>query len=398
MALLRCKACNKLYSYEKEGFCPKCGAYNRPPRKEWVDPDGSIHYMNQRDADSGAVPSHRGKKVCFEQETERRRKKPAVNWQEAYQSAQNSFSKGSRRVSVKGGKGVAIAIAVIVAVNIVSAVVENIGDFTAVISPEPNYEAPAYGVVELIEYADMEEPFPLANGLAEVTSCSYSEEDDTLRIQVCTTADADAEDILMDARLVWQYMDGDEPQGWISWMEMVSDNTTDYTLTYDAFSFSDNVIEKLWLVFTDTNGSEIWVTLAEDRDPSTVTPTTTVALQESFTLGGAACAVSSTPDKRYIDPTVDPQELKYGVAVAGWNEDTFPLLSAGQLVWRNAESDTVEGYLPCAETRKYSGSSYTLTFDRNEIPPAAEMSALWLVFTDADGSEIWVTLDLPAEA
>ena len=47
-------------------MCPKCGAYNRPPRRERVDPDGSIHYLEPHDA---AVPPHRGKKVCYEQKT-----------------------------------------------------------------------------------------------------------------------------------------------------------------------------------------------------------------------------------------------------------------------------------------------------------------------------------------
>lgn len=66
MASIRCKACGCTYDYDKEGMCPKCGAYNRPPRRERVDPDGSIHYLEPRDA---AVPPHRGKKVCYEQKT-----------------------------------------------------------------------------------------------------------------------------------------------------------------------------------------------------------------------------------------------------------------------------------------------------------------------------------------
>lgn len=65
MPAIRCKACGKTYD-SREGFCPKCGAYNRPPRRERVDPDGSIHYLEPRDA---AVPPHRGKKVCYEQKT-----------------------------------------------------------------------------------------------------------------------------------------------------------------------------------------------------------------------------------------------------------------------------------------------------------------------------------------
>lgn len=66
MAVIRCKACGRVYDYNKQGMCPKCGAYNRPPRRERVDPDGSVHFVESRDA---AVPSHRGKKVCYEEKT-----------------------------------------------------------------------------------------------------------------------------------------------------------------------------------------------------------------------------------------------------------------------------------------------------------------------------------------
>lgn len=31
MATVHCKACGKSYNYEKNGCCPECGAYNRPP-------------------------------------------------------------------------------------------------------------------------------------------------------------------------------------------------------------------------------------------------------------------------------------------------------------------------------------------------------------------------------
>lgn len=30
MPNIRCKTCGRTYSYEKQGMCPKCGAYNRP--------------------------------------------------------------------------------------------------------------------------------------------------------------------------------------------------------------------------------------------------------------------------------------------------------------------------------------------------------------------------------
>ena len=53
MPAIRCKACGKTYD-SREGFCPKCGAYNRPPRREWVDAGGDVHYAQQE-------------KACYEQ-------------------------------------------------------------------------------------------------------------------------------------------------------------------------------------------------------------------------------------------------------------------------------------------------------------------------------------------
>ena len=54
MPTIRCAACGKHYDYHREGCCPRCGAYNRPPRREWVGADGSVHH---------GTPSE---KVCYE--------------------------------------------------------------------------------------------------------------------------------------------------------------------------------------------------------------------------------------------------------------------------------------------------------------------------------------------
>lgn len=40
MANVHCQSCGRTYDYEKYGCCPNCGAYNRRPRREWVDVDG----------------------------------------------------------------------------------------------------------------------------------------------------------------------------------------------------------------------------------------------------------------------------------------------------------------------------------------------------------------------
>ena len=50
MATIHCKACGKSYNYEKNGCCPECGAYNRPPRREQVYADekkGSVFVCNR---------------------------------------------------------------------------------------------------------------------------------------------------------------------------------------------------------------------------------------------------------------------------------------------------------------------------------------------------------------
>ena len=64
MAMIRCKSCGKRYKYEVEGCCPDCGAYNRPPKHERVNADGTVQHMTD------AAYEKRKKaqdKVCFEE-------------------------------------------------------------------------------------------------------------------------------------------------------------------------------------------------------------------------------------------------------------------------------------------------------------------------------------------
>lgn len=68
MATVHCKACGKSYSYEENGCCPSCGAYNRPPRRETVEADGTVHHLDDRAASTGRMPGGGGK-VCFEEKT-----------------------------------------------------------------------------------------------------------------------------------------------------------------------------------------------------------------------------------------------------------------------------------------------------------------------------------------
>ncbi len=65
MATIHCKACGTIYRYEKEGCCPNCGAYNRPPKRESVRSDGTVQHMT--DAAFEKRQHHAQGKVCFEQ-------------------------------------------------------------------------------------------------------------------------------------------------------------------------------------------------------------------------------------------------------------------------------------------------------------------------------------------
>lgn len=68
MTTVHCKACGKNYNYEENGCCPSCGAYNRPPRRETVEADGTVHHLDDRAAPTGRMPGGGGK-VCFEEKT-----------------------------------------------------------------------------------------------------------------------------------------------------------------------------------------------------------------------------------------------------------------------------------------------------------------------------------------
>ena len=75
MANVHCQSCGRTYDYEKYGCCPNCGAYNRRPRREWVDVDGTVHHgASKQEKVCYEKKTCYEKKVCFEDEA---RKKPA---------------------------------------------------------------------------------------------------------------------------------------------------------------------------------------------------------------------------------------------------------------------------------------------------------------------------------
>lgn len=175
MASIRCKACGKTYDYRKEGFCPKCGAYNRPPRQEWVDAEGTVHYAGQEKECYERKECHE-EKVCYEEQT--RRPKPYIR----------------HHVPKKGIIGAVIAVVIVImAINLPRYTALNFGSLIGgkeELTPNyPDYgleqEAPAEEIESTVrEYAEIGESFYLEDSAFAVASLKADWEEDILTVYV----------------------------------------------------------------------------------------------------------------------------------------------------------------------------------------------------------------------
>ena len=116
MAMVQCKACGKIYDYEKNGCCPSCGAYNRPPRRERVDADGTVHHLTGQERRS--VP--RGGKVCFEKKECHEKKVCFEDQARRAREKLNSLSGPARQVSLVG-----VLVAGLIVLSLVSSIVSS---------------------------------------------------------------------------------------------------------------------------------------------------------------------------------------------------------------------------------------------------------------------------------
>ena len=175
MASIRCKACGKTYDYRKEGFCPKCGAYNRPPRQEWVDAEGTVHYAGQEKECYERKECHE-EKVCYEEQTRR----PKLHIRQ--------------HVPKKGIIGAVIAVVIVImAINLPRYTALNFGSLVGgkeELTPNyPDYgweqEAPAEEIESTArEYAEIGESFHLEDSAFAVASLKADWEEDILTVYV----------------------------------------------------------------------------------------------------------------------------------------------------------------------------------------------------------------------
>lgn len=79
-----CEECGKHYDYQKDDFCPRCGAFN-PPRRTWgVDPKGDVIRV-----DGINEENHAGSFVHREVHQERsQRREKGLDWKQGAAPAQ----------------------------------------------------------------------------------------------------------------------------------------------------------------------------------------------------------------------------------------------------------------------------------------------------------------------
>ncbi len=187
MASIRCKACGKIYD-SREGFCPKCGAYNRPPRREWVDADGEIHFAQQE-----KVCYEQKEKVCYEQKECHEEK---VCYEEKVRRPRRPVQRRvPKKNTASGAIGAVIAVSIlIVLINTLrGCVADNFGSFFGgkeeLMPDYPNYdwssEAPAQEIESTVrEYAELGATFYLEDSAFVVAHLDTDWEGDILAVYV----------------------------------------------------------------------------------------------------------------------------------------------------------------------------------------------------------------------
>ena len=238
MPAIRCKACGKTYD-SREGFCPKCGAYNRPPCREWVDAGGDVHYAEQEKVCYEQKECHE-EKVCYENQT--RRPRPHIRRPAAGKSPSSAVT------------FIAVAVAVIVLFAVLRGVSGDIFDRN---EPMPDYDwsTPEYvgeAVASAREYAEMGAVFTLGE-----------DEDDFTTVNDVWMDDSDLLHAIVTLEEAYQSfpdlcsMGSDGSEHWL-WLEDIKDTDKgEYTFecVYDlSYAPHDN----MWLVFYGVD-REVWM-------------------------------------------------------------------------------------------------------------------------------------------
>ena len=126
MRRVRCYECGKMYDFDTDDFCPRCGAFNQPPKTTAIDANGSVirvEGINEKNHAGSFVHEE-----LHEENRERRRmglSKAAAKPLRSWQSQSSAKGKG------KAGKTnwVFWLVAVIIGLNILGTVLSSLFDY-----------------------------------------------------------------------------------------------------------------------------------------------------------------------------------------------------------------------------------------------------------------------------
>lgn len=226
MVMVKCKACGKRYDYRQHGCCPECGAYNRPPQRNRVGADGTVHHMSDRDFLENSRQRRRsqGSKVCFEQdacyeEQARKVRSGSKPWEEPLNAGLSWLQKRGKKRQTKEKKkpvGAAIAIAILVSMlptllsaclNMAEKVVDKVGIggieelFTETVPAKPDRNL---GQSYVFEEAEIAEPFKWWDEETQVVEVLIDPEATENRIKVTV----EGEDLWDTPMLYYKLPDG----------------------------------------------------------------------------------------------------------------------------------------------------------------------------------------------
>ena len=216
MATIRCKACGRSYRYETEGCCPGCGAYNRPPKHERVNADGTVQHMTDAAYEKRKKAQE---KVCFEEKEcyeekvcyeDQARHSSHAHTVRTTSSAFNIPAASARAKKQTTGKSRSFLSIVIIIVTMLGAIISLAGNLFDRHNSEPEV-TPAVPVIEEpdITWADavMGEPLKTEDG-SVITVTSWGITDDQINVYL----DMDLEDSDHDfyAALLCVGQDGEE--------------------------------------------------------------------------------------------------------------------------------------------------------------------------------------------
>jgi hypothetical protein len=118
MAHIVCEECGKRYNYEKDDFCPRCGAFNQPKKTWGVDAKGNVVRI-----DGVEESNHQNSFVHQEVHHEKdERKSEGLDWR----SAKGKEPKDPGAKPMNGARIAAIIVAAVVVLRVVINLVQGL--------------------------------------------------------------------------------------------------------------------------------------------------------------------------------------------------------------------------------------------------------------------------------